>query len=293
MTPSELARKVRLIQLHTRRAVDSLIAGDYTSAFRGTGMEFEEVREYQPGDDVKSLDWNVTARQGRPFVKRFREERERTILFAVDLSASGAFGTAERSKNDLAAELTAMLALSAAKSNDKVGLAIFTDHLEHVIPPLKGSAGVLRIVRDILAFQPQGTQTSITNALDNLGRILRRRATVFIRSDFQDHGYERKLAAFARRHDVIAITIADPAERHLPNVGLLSIQDPETGEIILFDTASHACRHAFEAAAQRRLDNLASSLRAIDVDQLLLQTDQDITKTLIAFFKTRAHHRRS
>ncbi|MGN0880199.1 MAG: DUF58 domain-containing protein [Oligosphaeraceae bacterium] len=293
MTPSELARKVRLIQLHTRRAVDSLIAGDYTSAFRGTGMEFEEVREYQPGDDVKSLDWNVTARQGRPFVKRFREERERTIFFAVDLSASGAFGTAERSKNDLAAELTAMLALSAAKSNDKVGLAIFTDRLEHVIPPLKGSAGALRIVRDILAFQPHGTQTSIATALDDLGRILRRRATVFILSDFQDHGYERRLAAFARRHDVIAITIADPAERHLPNVGLITLQDPETGEIILFDTANATCRNAFEAAAQQRLDTLASSLRAIDVDQLLLQTDQDIAKTLIAFFKTRALHRRS
>lgn len=293
MTPSELAKKVRLIQLHTRRAVNSLIAGDYTSAFRGTGMEFEEVREYQPGDDVKSLDWNVTARQGRPFIKRFREERDRTIFFAVDLSASGTLGTTEQTKNELAAELCAMLALSAAKSNDKVGLAIFTDHIEHIIPPVKGSAGALRIVRDILAFQPQGRGTSITSALDDLGRILRRRATVFILSDFQDDNYQRRLAAFARRHDVIALTIVDPAELSLPDIGLATFQDAETGELILLDTSAKATQDAFRQAAQQRFDTLRENLRASDVDQLVLQTGQDYASKLITFFKTRAQHRRT
>lgn len=291
MTPSELAKKVRYIQLHTRRAVNDLLAGEYTSAFKGTGMEFEEVREYEPGDDVKSIDWNVTARQGKPFIKRFREERERTIIFAVDLSASGRFGTADITKNELSAELCAMLALSAVKSNDKVGMAIFTDRVERFIPPAKGSANALRLVREILAFTPQGVKTSIENTIDYLGRILRRRAIVFLISDFQDEGYLDKLAAFARKHEVVAMTIADPAEIQLPNVGLLHFQDPETGEDILIDSASAHVRKEFETAALKQQQHLKDTLKNVGIDQILLQTHQDYAKKLITFFKTREHRR--
>ncbi len=289
MTPSELAKKVRYIQLHTRRAVNDLLAGEYISAFKGTGMEFEEVREYQPGDDVKSIDWNVTAKQGRPYIKRFREERELTVIFAVDLSASGAFGTPESSKNELSAELCAMLALSAVTSNDKVGMAIFTDRMEKFIPPAKGSANALRLVREILAFTPQGTGTDITGAVDYLGRVLRRRAVVFFISDFQDSGYLEKLAAFSRKHDVIAMTIADPAELSLPNIGLIELQDAETGEMVLVDTGSAAVRRRFEAAAKYRLEELGTSFRTAGIDQILLQTHQDYAQKLITFFKTREH----
>ena len=289
MTPSELAKKVRYIQLHTRRAVNDLLAGEYISAFKGTGMEFEEVREYQPGDDVKSIDWNVTAKQGRPYIKRFREERELTVIFAVDLSASGAFGTPELSKNELSAELCAMLALSAVKSNDKVGMAIFTDRMEKFIPPAKGSANALRLVREILAFTPQGTGTDITGAVDYLGRVLRRRAVVFFISDFQDSGYLEKLAAFSRKHDVIAMTVADPAELSLPNIGLIELQDAETGETVLVDTGSAAVRRRFEAAAKYRLEELGTSFRTAGIDQILLQTHQDYAQKLITFFKTREH----
>ncbi|MBP5641197.1 MAG: DUF58 domain-containing protein [Victivallales bacterium] len=290
MTPSELARKVRYIQLHTRRAVNDLLAGEYISAFKGTGMEFEEVREYQPGDDVKSIDWNVTAKQGRPYIKRFREERELTVIFAVDLSASGAFGSSELSKNELSAELCAMLALSAVKSNDKVGMAIFTDQLEKFIPPAKGSGNALRLVREILAFSPKHRGTDITGAIDYLGRILRRRAVVFLISDFQDSGYLEKLAAFSRKHDVIAITVADPDELSLPNVGLIELQDSETGKMLLVDTGSAAFRRRFAAAARLQLDNLGSAFRAAGIDQIVLQTHQDYAQKLITFFKTREHH---
>ena len=293
MDTEELMRQVGRIKILTRKLLDERLIGDYHSIFKGQGVEFDEVRPYEPGDDVRQIDWNVTARIGTPYIKRFCEERELTVLFLVDVSGSQAFGSACQTKQHLAAEVASLLALAAIQNQDKAGLILFADTILHRLSPRRGRTAALRIVREVLAAQATGRQTDLAGALRFLDRVQKRKALVFILSDFQDHGYERKLAAFARRHDVIAITIADPAERHLPNVGLLSIQDPETGEIILFDTASHACRHAFEAAAQRRLDNLASSLRAIDVDQLLLQTDQDVTKTLIAFFKTRAHHRRS
>ena len=291
MTPSELARKVRYIQLHTRRAVNDLLAGEYTSAFKGTGMEFEEVREYQPGDDVKAIDWNVTAKQGRPYIKRFREERELTVMFAVDLSASGAFGSSAMTKNDLSAELCAMLALSAVKSNDKVGMAIFTDTVERFIPPAKGSANALRLVREILAFRPQGTGTDISSAIDTLGRVLRRRAVVFFISDFQDDGYMDRLAAFARKHDVIAITVADPEEAALPDVGLIQLQDAETGEEILLDSGSANVRKHFSLASRLQTVQRDDAFRSAGIDQILLNTHEDYAKKLITFFKTREHRR--
>ena len=291
MTPSELARKMRYIQLRTRRTVNDLMAGDYTSAFKGTGMEFEEVREYQPGDEVKAIDWNVTARQGRPFVKRFREERELTVMFAVDLSASGNIGSAERTKNELSAEICAALALSAVKSNDKVGMALFTDHVEKYIPPAKGSTIALRLVREILAYRPQGTGTNLSAAIDMLGRVLRRRSIVFLISDFQDNGYTQKLASFARRHDVIALTVADALELALPKTGIIQLQDAETGEFILVDTDSSEFRKQYEQLAASQQNALRDSLRSAGIDQLLLRTDDDYAQKLIAFFKNRLRRR--
>ncbi|NLG13278.1 MAG: DUF58 domain-containing protein [Lentisphaerae bacterium] len=287
MTPKELAKKTRYIQIHTNRKVNDVLAGEYLSAFKGSGIEFEEVREYQPGDEVRSIDWNVTARQGKPYVKRFREERELTVMFAVDLSASGQFGSVSQSKNELSAELCALLSFSAVKSNDKVGMLLFTDKVERFIPPAKGVSHALRLVREVLGYKSTGQGTDIALALDYLGRVIRRRCVVFLVSDFQGTGYEKPMRVLGKRHDLIAVTIGDKLELNLPNVGLLELEDMETGELALIDTGSLSIRKNYERLGDRRAQSLKSMFKSMDVDQIDLLTGEDYAKKLVRFFRQR------
>jgi uncharacterized protein (DUF58 family) len=287
MIPKELAKKIRYIQIRTSKTVNDVMAGEYKSAFRGSGIEFDEVREYQPGDEVRSIDWNVTARQGRPFVKRFHEERELTVIFMVDLSASGQFGSAQHSKNDLAAELCALLSFSAVKSNDKVGLILFTDRIERFIPPGKGITHAMRIIREVLGFLPNGKETNIPDALDFLVKVIRKRAVVFLISDFLGENFEKPLRMSSRRHDLIAVSLSDTRERSLPDVGLLELEDAETGECILLDTSSAKVRKEYAQLANQQQNSLRSTFRSMDIDQLDIQTNQDYQNALATFFRRR------
>jgi len=291
MIPKELSKKIRYIQIYTSKKVNDVLAGEYQSAFKGAGMEFDEVREYQPGDEVRSIDWNVTARQGHPFVKRFHEERELTVMFLVDLSASGQFGTAGQLKNDLAAELCALLSFSAVKSNDKVGLILFTDRIERFIPPAKSVSRALRIIREVLGFRPTGAQTDIAGALDFLGRVIRKRCVVFLVSDFQGEGFVKPMRVLSRKHDVIAVSVSDPRELHLPDVGLLELEDAETGEIVLVDTGSRAVRANYDRMGEQQRSHLANTFRTMDVDQIELLTGDDYAKKLVHFFRRREKRR--
>jgi uncharacterized protein (DUF58 family) len=287
MIPKELAKKIRYIQIYTSKVVNDVLAGEYQSVFKGRGMEFDEVREYQVGDDVRSIDWNVTARSGKPFVKRFREERELTVIFLVDLSASGSFGSVKRPKNELAAEICALLAFAAIKNNDKVGLMVFTDHVEMFIPPKKGTRHVLRVIREILSFRPQRTRTDITRALDYLGRVQSRRAVVFLISDFQAEGFERSLRVLGRRHDLIAVAVTDPREMALPDVGLIELEDAETGEVALIDTGSRAVRRQYAALALERAARLDETLASTGIDRIRVETGRAYIRDLMTFFKNR------
>src|SRR5262245_44103228 len=233
MLPREVVSRIRQLQIRAKRAVEDLLGGEYHSVFKGVGVAFEEVRAYQPGDDIRSIDWNVTARMGQPFVKRFVEERELTVLLAVDASGSQYFGTARYDKRDVVAELTALLAFSALQNNDRVGLVVFTDQVERFVPPRKGLRHVLRLMRDVLCWQPARRGTSIRTALDYLNRVLPRRAIVFLLSDFGDAGYEKTLKHTGRRHDLVAVQVSDPREQTLPAAGLVEIEDSETGERLL------------------------------------------------------------
>ncbi len=287
MIPKDLARKIRLIQIHTRRAVNDLLAGEYHSVFKGRGMEFDEVREYAPGDEIRSIDWNVTARMGKPFIKRYVEERELTVLFLVDLSASGAFGSRMQTKNEVAAELCALLAFSAIRNNDKVGLIVFTDRIERFIPPKKGATHVLRLIRELLGFEPEGRGTDIAQALDYLGRIAHRKAIVFLVSDFLDENYDRPLRIVARRHDLVAVSVEDPRERTLPNVGLIELEDAETGERVVVDTSSKEVRTRFAANARRRAETRSEVFRQTAVDEIHVTAGQDYVRDLMLFFRKR------
>ena len=292
MLPSELAKKIRRLEIRTRKEVTDVLAGDYKSAFRGAGMEFDEVREYQPGDDVRSIDWNVTARQGRPFIKRFQEERELTVFFAVDLSASGLYGAGQTSKNDLAAELCATLAFSAVTNNDKIGLLLFTDRTELFIPPVQGNTSAMRLIRVVLGFRPQGTGTDLAGALNFLARVLKKRAVVFLISDFIGGGdYDQPLQMLARRHDVVALQLNDASEQFLPNAGLIEMQDAETGESILVDTSSRAVRDAFALNTARRQTLLTSRLQRLGVDQLALTTGMDFIRDLSGLLQRRTRRK--
>ena len=287
MIPKELAKKIRFIQIHTSRAVNDVLAGEYHSVFKGRGMEFDEVREYAPGDDIRTIDWNVTARTGHPYVKRYVEERELTVMFVVDLSASGSFGTREKLKNEVAAELCALLAFSAIKNNDKVGLIVFTDQIELYIPPKKGVSHVLRVIRDLLNFEPSRSRTDVAQALDFLGRVTHRRAVVFLVSDFQASGYEKRLRIAARRHDLIAVSLTDPREAKLPAAGLIELEDAESGERVVVDSGSAAVRRRYEALARERADKLTSSLRSMGIDQIPVVTGEDYVRDLVKFFRVR------
>ncbi len=290
MIPKELIDKIRRIQIYTSRAVNASFAGQYESVFKGRGMQFDEVREYMPGDDIRTIDWNVTARTGKPYIKRFVEEREMTVLFAVDLSASGNFGTVNKAKNELAAEFCAVLAFAAAKNNDKVGLLIFTDQVELYIPPKKGISHMLRLVRELLYFKMSKRKTDIGQALDYLGRVVRKRATVFVVSDFIETGFKKSLSLLNKRHDVIAVSVRDRAEIALPGIGLVEFADAESGDVILIDTSSRQFRNKYSNTCAQRFDELKNMLRTINIDCISINTDKSYIQDLVSFFHMR--HRR-
>lgn len=287
MIPREILKKVRRIEISTKRVVNDLFSGEYHSTFKGQGMEFEEVREYQPGDDVRLIDWNVTARTGFPHVKKFREERELSVVMLVDASSSGRFGTRERFKSETAAELCALLAFSAIKNNDKVGLIIFTDRIEKFVPPKKGRAHVLRLIREILAFEPVGTGTDIAGALEYFSRVIKRKSVVFLISDFLSEDYYKPLQIANNKHDIIAMKVSDPRESEFENVGLLELEDVETGEVFLVDTSSKEFRREFAARAQEDMTGLKRNFQLIDVDFINIQTNRSYIVPLINFFKMR------
>ncbi len=290
MIPQELIKKIRQIQIYTSRAVNASFAGQYESVFKGRGMQFEDVREYMPGDDIRAIDWNVTARTGKPYIKRFVEEREMTVIFAVDLSASGRFGTLDKTKNQLAAEFCAVLAFAAAKNNDKVGLLIFTDQIELFIPPKKGSSHILRLIRELLYFQTPKKQTNIPLALDYLAMVVRKKAVVFVVSDFIQADFKKSLSLLNKRHDCIAVSVSDPAELALPKAGIIEFTDAETGEIITIDTSNSGFRRQYEIASAERFGQLKKLLRSINVDCVSISTGKPYINDLIQFFHKR--HRR-
>jgi uncharacterized protein (DUF58 family) len=292
--PPEVLRQVKLLELRTRGLVNSLFTGEYRSVFKGQGMEFSEVREYQPGDEVRSIDWNVTARMRKPYVKRYIEERELTVMLAVDLSGSERFGTQKRFKSELAGELAAVLAMSAIRNNDRVGAVLFTDRIEHVVPPRKGRRHALRLMRDLLAFEPEGTGTDLPAALDYTGRMLVHKAIVFVVSDFQSENLEQPLKLLAQRHDVVAVTVDDPSEQELPDLGLARFVDPETGLTLDVDTSDPEVRARFAAAVAEELAARRHLLRRLAIDEIPIHTDGGVVDPLIRFFRareTRSRHR--
>jgi uncharacterized protein (DUF58 family) len=290
LTP-ELFAQIKQIQLRTQYLVTEVLAGDYESAFKGQGMEFEHVREYQPGDDIRRIDWNVTARLGSPFVKVHRDERELTVMLAVDLSASGAFGSSRKFKNEVAAEVAAILAYTAIRSHDRVGLVIFTDRVEHFVPPKKGRAHTWQVIREILTFAAQGRGTDIPIALDYLGRVLCRRAVIFLISDFLADNYGPALRACAQRHDVTAVTITDVRETSLPSVGLVELEDAENGEHRLIDTSQAATREAIQSISHTLRRERDRILRSAGVGEISIRTDCPYVEPIVRFFRAREHGR--
>ena len=285
----DILKKIRRLELRTRRLVESAFGGQYHSVFKGRGMDFEDVRAYSPGDEVRFIDRNVTARTGDLHVKNFTEERELTVVIVVDVSASGSFGSVSQSKRELAAEVASLIAFSAIGNRDKVGLLLFADGVELFLPPRKGRGHVLRIIREVLYYQPQGRGTDIAAALDYLNKVVVRRAVVFLLSDFQAPDFSRPLAVTSRRHDLVAVPVIDPLEQTLPDVGRVSLEDAETGAILEVDTSDRRVRAAFAHAATARRQQLVSQLRRARVDQITLQTDQDYLPALRAFFQQREH----
>lgn len=290
----DILKKVRQIEIRTSRLVNDSLAGEYHSVFKGRGMDFDEVREYVPGDEVRAIDWNVTARAGRPFVKKFTEERELTILLAVDVSASGNFGSGTQSKRQMAAELASVLAFSAIRNSDKVGLVLFSDQIEQYIPPKKGRQHVLRVIREILFFEPQSRGTDIVRALDFANQVTSRRAIMFLISDFELPNQDQALADVrravrlaSRRHDVVALHVHDLREAELPDIGQLAVEDAETGELIELDTTDERVRSRFAELAQQRVENLRRALAGEGVDTLNLNTREPYEPALRSFFKNR------
>ena len=287
----DILKKIRRLELKTRGMVAETFSGQYRSVFKGRGMNFEEVRQYQPGDEVRSIDWNVTAKfseiHGDAYVKKFTEERELTVMLVVDVSASGDFGSVHLSKRELAAEVACLFAFSAIRNNDKVGLILFSDHVELFIPPKKGRLHTLRLIREILYFEPKGRGTEPAAALNYMNQVLHRRSVVFLISDFQAPDFSRELSVSSRRHDLIAIPIIDPREEELPDVGLLTLEDAETGEQIEIDTSSRATRLGFLKAADAQASERLRDFRKKRVDTISLKTDQDYIPALRAFFRTR------
>jgi len=286
--PREILKQVRRIEIRTRGLVNEVFSGEYHSVFKGRGMSFAEVREYQYGDDIRTIDWNVTARSGAPFVKVFEEERELTVVLVVDVSASGDFGTRERLKGEVAVEICALLAFSAIKNNDKVGLIIFSDRVEKFVPPRKGRRHVLRVLRELLYHRPQGRGTDIRTALEYLTHVQRKKAVTFLVSDFQDEGFERALSIAGRRHDMIAVRLGDVREQELPPLGLLDLEDPETGERVVVNSSDTRFREAFARRVRARREELDRSLRRSRVDVIDVLTGRPYVRPLMRFFQDRA-----
>ena len=293
MLTRDLLKKIRKIEIVTERLVRDRMAGQYHSVFKGSGIAFSEVRQYMPGDDIRLIDWNVSARMNDTYVKLFTEEREMTVLLLVDMSASGNFGSRAQEKRELAAELAAVLAFSAIRNNDRVGLIIFTDEVERFVPPKKGKKHVLRVISEILSFDPRSPRTNIAGALQFVGRIARRRAVTFLISDFlaTTETYEKALRITSQRHDLVPVSVTDPLELGLPDVGLVELADPETGEIVVFDTSGPESR-AFAAAAKRAVTERESLFRRLDMDALRVSTDKPYLPALTAFFEARARRLR-
>ncbi len=287
MIPREWLTKIRQIELRTVRLVEDLMAGQYHSVFKGRGMDFDEVREYQPGDEVRRIDWNVTARTGVAHIKKYVEEREMTVMILIDASASGETGSGGQSKRELAAELAAVLAFSAIRNNDKVGALLFTEGAEKYIRPGKGRLHVLRLISEVLTYQPARRGTNLTTALQHINRALSRRAVVFVISDFMDEGFERALRVTSRKHDLIAVPIVDATERVLPDLGWIAFEDAETGEVVEFNTGDPAARAKFAEVAEARLAKLRRSFRRAGLDTIEAQTDQPYLRGLMQFFENR------
>jgi len=287
MIPKDIIRKIQRIKIVTNRMVSDVFAGEYQSVFKGRGMEFEEVREYQPGDEVRDIDWNVTARMGRPFIKKFVEERELTLMLLVDLSGSSQFGTKERFKSELAAELCAVLAFSAIRNKDKVGLIVFTDRIEKFVPPAKGSRHVLRVIREVLYFAPKGRGTNIGLALQYLSKVARRQTVAFLISDFQASDFEKALRIAKERHDLVPVVVGDPREEQLPPIGLISLGDPETGAETILDTSDSVIRDAFSRRRAEQREALLKLFRSSDMDAVQVSTGRPYEKDLLRFFRKR------
>ncbi len=291
MIDKELIKKVRLIQFRSSRIVNDILAGEYKSVFKGSGMEFEEVRRYEPGDEIRSIDWNVTARMGEPYIKRFREERDLSVMFLVDTSASGLYGAAAESKNEIAAQITSLLALSATKNNDKVGLLAFSDEVEKYIYPKKGVPHVLRLVSDILSLKAKSKGTDIAMALGYLAKVCKKRCLIFIISDFIDTGYEKALRVIEKKHDVVAISLRDRQEIELPNCGLVELVDAETGESYMVDTSSAALRREFARLAAEKREYLQKSFRSMGIDHVGVEAGSEYIPELVKFFRMRERRR--
>ncbi len=287
LTTKELLKKVRQVEIKTRGMVNHVFSGEYHSVFKGRGMEFSEVREYQYGDDIRSIDWNVSARYDKPFVKIFEEERELTVMLAVDMSRSEQFGSLAAMKNEIATELCAVLAFSAIRNNDKVGIVLFTDRIEKFIPPKKGKSHILRIVRELLSFEPVGSGTNIQAALQYINNVIKKRAITFLLSDFIDSGYDNALRIVSKRHDLIAVTMHDPRERELPKVGMIKMRDAESGAERWVDTDNVFVRHALSDYWQRHEEKLKRSFLTAKVDRITIRIDQPYIKPLVDFFKLR------
>ena len=288
MNEKEILKKIQRIEIFTNRLVNTVFAGEYESVFKGQGITFDEVREYQVGDEIRTIDWNVTARMGQAYIKKYVEERELVMMLVVDMSASTSFGSIAETKAEIAAEIAALLAFSAIKNNDKVGLICFTDTVEHFVPPRKGKRHVLRVVRDILHFQPKQSRTNIETALSFVDRVLKPHSVVFLISDFKDTGYEKQLRLSGKRHSLIAITLQDRREVELPNVGLIELEDAESGETVILDTRSEKARRMYTELNQRADAERRQIFRANQVDSIHIRTDESYVKPLIRFFRQRA-----
>ncbi len=287
MLTKELLKQVRQIEIRTKGLVNQVFSGEYHSVFKGRGMEFSEVREYEFGDDIRNIDWNVTARFGHPFVKIFEEERELTVILMVDLSGSLIFGSADKTKQQIAAEISAILAFSALKNNDKVGLILFTDKIEKFVPPRKGRKHVLRIIRDVLSFEPEGKSTNLKVALEYMNNAIKRRSIVFLLSDFIDSGYEKILRILGKRHDLIGLVLNDKREADIPNIGLVKFTDAETGNERWIDTGDRRTRFLFNKLRERERENLQSLFLSSRLDSVEIETGQNYIKPLVRFFKMR------
>ncbi len=287
MIPPEVLRKIRQIEITTSRMVTDVFAGQYESVFKGRGMEFDEVREYQPGDEIRSIDWNVTARMAHPYVKKFVEERQLTVMILLDASGSCSFGSGHQLKSDLAAELSAILAFSAIRNNDRIGLIIFTDRIEKFIPPRKGTTHVLRVIREALYFKPKGSGTDINGAIEYLNRITARRAVVFVISDFYAGDYKKSLSIANKRHDVIALTVSDPREYELPDIGIVELRDAETGGIFLMDASNRASREEYARRSMKLFSQRKEVFDSCRVDHIDISTTRPYLGPLIQFFRMR------